>query len=196
MNRVAASNIIKKEFTGNNAFEVIEGIISPALKSIGQKWEKGDVSLSEEYMASKIAEGIVDSLLPPEDMERKTKPIIAITTLGDEHMLGKRIVIASLRASGYTILDYGTSAPDVVTRKVKEDNVQILMASTLMLNFAMEVKRLRQMFTDEGLKTKIIVGGAPFHFDANLWKEIGADAMAKDAAEALDKVKEVMEMAV
>jgi len=31
----------------------------------------------------------------------------------------------------------------------------------------------------------VIVGGAPFRFDPQLWKEIGADAMAYSAADAI-----------
>jgi methanogenic corrinoid protein MtbC1 len=66
------------------------------------------------------------------------------------------------------------------------------MASTLMLNLAFEVKKLRSIFEREGIKTKIIVGGAPFLFDSDLWKEVGADAMAVDAMESVDKIHEVL----
>jgi methanogenic corrinoid protein MtbC1 len=192
LNRVAANNIIRKEFTGDNAFEVIDEIISPALENIGDKWACGDISLSEEYMASKICEEIVARMLPPESPQWKRMPVIAITTLGDEHMLGKRIVISILRASGFNVFDYGSISPAMIAGKVKEDGVQILMASTLMLNFAMEVKKLRNIFTEEGITTKIIVGGAPFLFDNELWKEVGADAMAADATQALSRINAVL----
>ncbi len=39
---------------------------------------------------------------------------------------------------------------------------------------------------------KIVVGGAPFRFDDQLWREVGADAMCRTASEAVDVIHEVM----
>lgn len=36
-------------------------------------------------------------------------------------------------------------------------------------------------------------GGAPFLFDENLWREVGADAMGRNAAEAVTLVSEWMQ---
>ncbi len=107
-------------------------------------------------------------------------------------MLGKRVVTSFLKASGFNIYDYGNMGVEKVARKVKEDGIEVLMASTLMLNFAFEVQKLRSIIDREGIKTKIIVGGAPFLFDQNLWKEVGADAMAVDAMESVNKIYDVL----
>lgn len=192
MNRVAAKNMILSEFNGNNAFELINEIISPALQNIGESWSNGDIALSQEYMASKMCEEIVESLLPAESPVRKDIPSIGITTLGDEHMLGKRIVTSFLKANGFNIHDYGDMGVEMVLRKIWDDGIEVLMVSTLMLNLALEVKKLREMLDRENIGTKIIVGGAPFLFDRDLWKEVGADAMAVDAMESVEKIREVM----
>ncbi|WMW21127.1 cobalamin-dependent protein [Methanolobus mangrovi] len=192
LNRVAATTMIINEFTGDNAFELINEVISPALENIGRMWASGEIALSQEYMASKICEEIVETILPAESPARKDMPVIGITTLGDEHMLGKRIVCSFLRARGFNIHDYGDMGPEKISQKVKEDGIEVLMASTLMLNIAYEVKKLRLIFEREGIKTRIIVGGAPFLFDRNLWKEVGADAMAVDAMESIGRIYEVL----
>ena len=186
--------MIINEFTGDNAFELINEVISPALETIGSMWTSGEIALSQEYMASKICEEIVETILPAESTSRMDMPVIGITTLGDEHFLGKRIVCSFLRARGFNIHDYGDMGPEKVSQKVKEDDIEVLMASTLMLNIAMEVKKLRSIFDREGIQTRIIVGGAPFLFDRDLWKEVGADAMAIDAMESVNKVYEVLEV--
>ncbi|WP_094228104.1 cobalamin B12-binding domain-containing protein [Methanolobus psychrotolerans] len=192
LNRVAAKNLITSKFTGDNAFELINEIIAPALESIGDMWSLGQIALSQEYMASKICEEIVEMILPAESPYRKNMPAIGITTLGDEHMLGKRIVTSYLKANGFNVYDYGDMGPDKIGMKVKDDGIEVLMASTLMLNLAFEVKKLRLIFDREGIKTKIIVGGAPFLFDRDLWKEVGADAMAVDAMESVNKIYDVL----
>lgn len=192
LNRVAVKNIIAGEFNGNNAFELINEIISPALERIGVKWERGEVALSQEYMASKICEEMVETILPASAPGRKNMPMIGITTLGDEHMFGKRIVSSFIKASGFNLYDYGDMGPEALVQKVKDDDIEVLMVSTLMLNLAYDVKKLRENFDSENIDTKIIVGGSPFMFDRNLWKEVGAHGMAVDATESIAKIHEVL----
>ena len=40
-------------------------------------------------------------------------------------------------------------------------------------------------FKEAGVVVRVIVGGAPFLFDDKLWREVGADAMGRNAAEAV-----------
>lgn len=192
LNSVAAQNMIFRAFTEDNAFEIVNDIIAPVLEKIGDMWVCGDIALSQEYMAGKICEEIVEKLLPSESPSRMSTPVIGITTLGDEHMLGKRIVTSFIRASGFNIHDYGDMGPENVAMKVKEEGVEVLMVSTLMLNLAYEVKKLREIFDRENISARIIVGGAPFLFDRDLWKEVGADAMAVDAMESIGKIQDVL----
>ena len=61
----------------------------------------------------------------------------------------------------------------------------MLLISTLMLNSALHIKDAIALIRESALRTKIVVGGAPFRVDSELYSEIGADAMAKDASEAV-----------
>lgn len=194
LNKVAADRLIQNEFTGDNAFQLIQQIIMPALESMGLGWEAGTITLSQEYMASNICEEIVNSILPPESSKRKNIPVLGVATLGDQHMLGKQIVVSCLKASGFNIFDYGAMPVDELVTNVVKDGIEVLLVSTLMLNFAYEVKNLRDRFNEGDVGINIIVGGAPFLFDTELWKQVGADAMAVDATEALSKVYELMEL--
>lgn len=191
LNKVAATRLIQDEFTGDNAFQLIQQIMMPALENIGRGWEAGSIALSQEYMASNICEEIVNSILPPESPKRRDMPVLGVATLGDQHMLGKQIVASCLKASGFSIFDYGTMPVGELSTNVVKDAIEVLLVSTLMLNFAYEVKSLRNCFNETGISTNIIVGGAPFLFDDKLWKQVGADAMALDATEALSKVYEL-----
>ena len=68
-------------------------------------------------------------------------------------------------------------------RQVDRHQVRILLLSVLMLPSALHVKELAVKLKEQGVK--LVVGGAPFRFDENLWKEVGADATGKNPAEAL-----------
>ncbi|BCB26893.1 hypothetical protein SKTS_17790 [Sulfurimicrobium lacus] len=173
--------------------EVAEGVIVPALEQLGAAWEAGTVALSQIYMSSRICEEMIERVLPPMAPERKGQPRQAIVVLSDYHMLGKRIVLAVMRASGFDILDYGRMNVGELVERVQSDNVKILLVSVLMLPAALKVKALRAALDAKGIEIRIAVGGAPFLFDPELWREVGADVMGRTAADAVAIVRRWME---
>ena len=54
-----------------------------------------------------------------------------------------------------------------------------------MLPSALQVREVRAGLWAAGANVRLIVGGAPFRLDAHLWQEVGADAMGRNAAEAV-----------
>jgi len=184
MDRVGAGEIAAEASAGGLAF--IEAAVVPALERMGADWDQGKVALSQIYMGGRIAEQVVDQILPPSAPQRRHQPVMAIAVLEDYHLLGKRIVYAALRASGFELLDFGAGlTPEVLVRKTVAAHTRILLISTLMLPSALRVREVRRLLDDEGASPKIVVGGAPYRFDSRLWKDVGADAVGAGAAEAV-----------
>jgi len=193
VNRIGIRDIIDEHYDGKNPFQFIEKYVVPAAEIIGEGWTKGVVALSQVYLSARIIEELVDEILPPGSPDRIGQPRMAIAVLEDYHLLGKRIVYSMLRASGYAIRDYGRMTVSETLERVKADGIEILFISTLMLRSALRIKDLRREMNRSGLKTRMIVGGAPFRFDEQLWREVGADATAKDAAGALTVLNQMQE---
>jgi methanogenic corrinoid protein MtbC1 len=160
-----------------------------ALQLIGQGWESGQYALSQVYLSGRICEGILDRILP-EKINTKTPVPIAIATLADHHLLGKRIVRSFFKAAGIDILDlgHGMDAP-ALFKMVQEADIKILLISVLMYNSALHIKELRLLLDAERPGTKLLVGGAPFYFDTALATNVGADAMAYHPAQGIEIVR-------
>lgn len=189
LNKMAAKNLITEIAKTKGAMQCIETIVVPVMERIGSQWESGNVALSQLYMSGRICEEIVDAILPQFDPARKRQPNMAIVVFNDYHFLGKRIVYTMLRASGFELQDYGQITDiEVLSARVKVDDIKVLLISVLMLNSALRIKNLIEKLRITNPDTKIVVGGAPFRFDEKLWREIGADAMGKNAAEAVEIV--------
>jgi methanogenic corrinoid protein MtbC1 len=169
----------------DGAMQAIEELMVPALIQLGQEWDSGQIALSQIYMSSRICEDIVERLLPATATARKSHPRLAIAVLSDYHTLGKRIVLSVVRASGFEVLDYGRMDVEPLVDRVLADQVEILLISVLMLPAALKVKSVRTALDARGAKIKIAVGGAPFLFDPELWREVGADALGHNAADAV-----------
>jgi trimethylamine corrinoid protein len=190
LDRLKAQAVLHQSTTNLETMQRIEWVIVPALERIGEGWEAGTVALSQIYMSGRLCVELVDEILPPSDPRRKNQPKMAIAVLEDHHALGKRIVYAALRAAGYELADYGQGigVEDLVAR-VLRDQVRFLLISTLMLRSALQIKTVVTQLRTAGANTRVIVGGAPFLFDADLWRSIGAEAMGRNASEAIQIVR-------
>ena len=171
-------------------FSQVEEMICEALQVIGEKWEKGTASLAQVYMSGVICEELVDSYLPRMGTTLKATPKIAIAVLLDHHALGKRIVISIVRANGYEILDLGKGLNvDELVQLTVDAGVDILLISTLMLPSAMKVKKVKEKLLEQHCHARIIVGGAPFRLDPELWRRVGADGCCKNAVDVMRYIK-------
>ncbi len=184
--------LLSNNETEGNIAKAAGNLISYTLLRIGNLWENGTLSLSQVYMSGVICEKILDKILPPKSTTRRDQPKMAIAVLEDYHLLGKRIIYSTLRASGYELEDLGGGLTvQNLVEIVKKDKIKILLLSVLMLPSALRVKELKQELKD--IDVKIVVGGAPFRLDSQLWTEVNADYCGNDSSDALEIVNKIME---
>jgi len=185
VDRRAAQRIFERARAEATVIDVVEGLIVPALETVGDDWQQGAASLSQVYMGARICHTLVESAMLPQEAVRDVQPRLAVAVLGDGHSLGKQLVLLSLRSGGYRVLDLGAQrTPEELVAACVEHDIQILFISVLMLPAALRVAELRAALADAGRLTKLVVGGAPFRFDANLWREVGADSFGYSASHA------------
>jgi len=189
LDRPRIESLFQHAVVRTNPMQAVEELMVPALIQLGNEWNAGKIALSQIYMSSRICEDIVERILPATATVRKDHPRQAIVVLSDYHSLGKRIVLSVMRASGFDVLDYGRMDVDELVERVLADNVKILLISVLMLPSALKVKAVRAALDARGSRVRIAVGGAPFLFDPELWQEVEADAMGRNAADAVTIVQ-------
>jgi methanogenic corrinoid protein MtbC1 len=192
LDRVHANALFQQALTAMTPIEAVEQLVVPALEQIGAAWHSGHLALSQVYMSGRFCESLVDSVLPPSDPDRKHQPRSAIVVLSDYHDLGKRIVYSVMRASGFELFDFGRLDVNELVDRTIADKIRVLLISVLILPSALKVKQVCKQLRDRGSDVKIVVGGAPFLFDAQLWQEVGADVMGRSAAEAVTIVGRLM----
>lgn len=188
---------------GMSAEEIVFKVVIPAVEEMMSLIVKDpDANLAQHFMTAQIAAEVTEKMLllfksPPESIGC----IVMGTAAGDLHSLGKRIVMGCLKALMVEVIDLGVnvSAQKFVDAAI-EHNAQVIGISAMMVHTAMGehgCSEVRQLLHERGLedKIKIIVGGAPYRFDDNLYKNVGADAWAADGVSAakviVDLIKEV-----
>ena len=192
LDRVTAGALLREELKAFSPMEKVERIIVPALERIGSAWHQGRLALSQVYMSGRICEELVDSILPDDSNVRKDQPKIAVAVLQDHHMLGKVLVYSALRTAGFALQDLGRQEVGALIQRVAEGDIKILFISTLMLPSALRVADVKRGLAGRGLQVKIVVGGAPFRLDPDLWRDVGADAMGATASEAVTELNKMI----
>jgi methanogenic corrinoid protein MtbC1 len=183
MDRGEARRLFLRGVEAEGALPFLENLVGLVLDRIGAAWEAGHLALSQVYMAGRICEELALGVLPEKDPERSQDPRLALAVFEDRHLLGKRMVHAVLRNEGYAVADWGLSDMTTLLRKLREEPVDILLLSCLMLNSALRIGALAKAMRTEGLHARLVVGGAPFRMDPGLWREVGADASGGAASE-------------
>ena len=200
-NRDRALKIVEEALqSGVCAEDIVFKIVIPTVERMVVKLiEQDEITLSQHYIASKVAEEVTDKMIPLFEKSPRGKGKIVIgSSSGDFHGLGKKIVSGCLLAYMYEVHDVGLNVkPEKFIEKAIEIDANIIGISSMMLHTAKSSRgalAVRQLLQEEGLEDqiKIVVGGAPYCFNENLCKEVKADGWAKNGIEAVHMIENLI----
>jgi methanogenic corrinoid protein MtbC1 len=114
---------------------------------IGERFQKGEIFLSEMIMAAEIFKGVMNSIKPhlKTSVTANLGKIVIGTVEGDVHDIGKNIVTALLEAEGFEVIDLGVDVPpERFVEALKEYEPDIVGMSGL-LTIAIESQKKQLM---------------------------------------------------
>jgi MerR family transcriptional regulator, light-induced transcriptional regulator len=85
-------------------FEVVRNVLSPALREVGERWHRGEISIAQEHIASNCARRQLAALLHTFNSIAKGPAVVFATLSGERHELGILMyaaLAASLRLRAY-----------------------------------------------------------------------------------------------
>lgn len=163
-------------------------ILQPCLYEIGMRWEKAEISVAQEHLASAIVTRVMASLnlLAHPAAERRGR---AVVTAGpnEYHEIGALMVSDVLENDGWEVNYLGANVPpEELLAHLRQFRPEMLAISvTIPFNLGDLRGLVQTIRQDQDLKeTKILAGGRVFLENPELWQEIGADGFAANAQEA------------
>ncbi|MBU2534866.1 MAG: corrinoid protein [Chloroflexota bacterium] len=174
------------------AKEILDKGLLPAMNRVGSDFESGEIFLPELLMAGdamKTSIGLLRPELSSQGAAYAGKYAIG-TVEGDLHDIGKNIVVLMLEGNGWEVTDLGIDiTPDRFCEEIRKGNYDILGLSALLTFTMPKMPETINILKEAGLrdKVKVMVGGAPLN--QAFADQIGADAFARDAVEAVTKAK-------
>jgi len=151
---------------GEFPLELINEVLNPALKEVGEKFDQGDIYLPELILAAEAMQAAVDLLKPQlearEEQIHVQGRVVMATVQGDIHDIGKNIVVALLRANGFIVLDLGKDVPaSEILTKAEEFNADIIGLSALLSTTLPYCRDILRLLEEKGLRDKyrVFIGG-------------------------------------
>ena len=187
--------------TGADPKWVLEEGMAVAMFDLGEMWKRGEVFLPEVVASAEVfkrCNAIIEPiLLAQQDPDAEANVLVLMCTVkGDLHDLGKNMVGAMLRTSGFDVHDMGKDvSADRIIEAIEELNPQILGMSALLTTTVPYQETVIKRLVAAGLrdKIKVMVGGAPVTPE---WADkIGADGYANNAPEAVEIAKKLLGVA-
>jgi methanogenic corrinoid protein MtbC1 len=98
--------------SGADPGDVLVELLSPALRSIGDRWAAGELSIADEHRASAVASRVIGRLGPRFSRPgRRRGTIVLGSVAGDRHVLPTAIMGDLLRGAGFDVIDLGADTP-------------------------------------------------------------------------------------
>jgi len=190
-------NLVNKELDKKTLpGDIIDNILIPAINEVGRLFDSQKYFLPQLIAgaeAMKLAIDYLEPMLTKENGSAKNKGTVIIATVsGDIHDIGKNLVALMLKNYGYRVIDLGKDVPtESIIKEAKKESADIIALSALMTTTMVEMENVIKKAKEEGLKAKIIVGGAVI--TEQYAREIGADGYAPDAGTAPELIKSLLE---
>lgn len=188
--KVLTQEILNK---GVSPHDVIEKGLMEGMNLVGDKFENREYFLPDLLVAAEAVKRATEIIKPHLKGEKGKGTVVIGTVSGDIHDLGKNLVVSTLEASGFKVVDLGVDVPaERFVNAVKEEKANIVAISALITTTMLGMKDIIEAMVKDGIRkeVKIMVGGAPL--DEEFARKIGADRYARSSRDATRKAVELV----
>jgi len=168
-------SLLKIYDTFSNSFGIVEfyeKILNHAMYQIGDLWEKKQLPIATEHIASNVAHSFVKILNEKLVKPASKQKILICTPPGESHNLGCNILESYLSLRGFNVFNISPSAPtDAIIRFIKENSPDAILVSITLEDNIQYAKKLIIKIREK-FKAPIFVGG----YALACKKDLGFDA--------------------
>lgn len=175
--------------TGVSVAEIYLDVITPVLYELGRLWHLNQISVGHEHYCTAIAQMVMAQLFPSIfEGNREAGRLVSACVAGELHEIGARMVSDLFELNGWDTVFLGADVPkeSVIDTVIQHDADILAISVTLACNLGYVSELIESIrTTPDCAGVRILVGGAAFNVDDNLWQRLGADGWAPEAQTAM-----------
>jgi excisionase family DNA binding protein len=180
------NEMIGEYLQGKSLTEIFDDSICPAMRLIGELWSKGELTVSQEHLATRTAYNSIYKLrssLPVPEMTDKLAVCCAIE--GDSHELPAHLAQIIIENEGWEVLNFGANTPfKCLAKEIFQHSPKMICISAALITDVEQIPRDYKCFVKriDKLGIPIILGGRALkeelmreNFPADFYAESFAD---------------------
>ena len=180
----AAAILVRLHLNGSSVADLADQLLCPVMRTIGDLWQTGELSVAEEHFATQTAlEALYTLRISLQTEKPSGRSAICCSIEGDFHELPVNLAAQSLEASGWRVFNLSTSTPLYsLAEAVKRFKPRLVcVASTILLT---GLDRAVRDYTElrkacERCGTSIVLGGRGFA-SQELYQRFSPDLYAEN----------------
>lgn len=168
---------------GRSPSAVLLGLLVPAMRAIGDGWERGDLSVGQEHRATAVATRVLAAMQPAFSRPgRRRGSVLLACVAGEQHALPQAVVATLVRGAGYEVVDLGADTPVSAVVELASSTPRLVTVglSTSTRRTAPAARRTVRGLREAGCPVPVLVGGVAVT-ERQHAVDLGADDWAADA---------------
>jgi len=190
--KTAMSLVTDSMNNGSTLTQVSVQMVQPALYQIGHLWQKNQITVSQEHLATAISQNVLASAY----MQAHFAPAVGKTAMfacveGNHHSLGLRMLSDSFETAGWDVLYLGANLPMLdLVHQVDSKRPDLLALSVSLPNHIATARMTIELLHAEmgSACPEIWIGGLTTLPNQQIWRITQADGWAADALHALEQL--------
>jgi methanogenic corrinoid protein MtbC1 len=197
----AVAVVVDAADAGTDLALILTDVLEAAQVEIGRLWEAGEVSVAQEHFCTAVTQLAMAELYPylfTGAAASRMHSVVAVQAPGSLHEVVLRMVVDLLENHGWTTTYLGAEPdPPRVVAALLDRGADVLAISASMATQVGAVAALVRAVRGDPrtARVRILVGGRPFQVAPALAEDVGADAVARDARDAVARCREWAEVA-
>jgi MerR family transcriptional regulator, light-induced transcriptional regulator len=193
--RRAAIDLVLRAADEHPVEDIYTGLLQEAQYEVGRLWEANEISVAQEHYSTAVTQLIMSLLYPRICETPKTRgAFIGVCAEGELHEVGLRMVCDLFELRGWKSFYLGSSMPPAdLLRFIEEKRPDVIGISAIYDGNVESARQLiAQLRSTVPRAGTILAGGRPFSRYPELWREIGADGTAADAAASVEVAESLL----
>lgn len=111
LDRSAMEQTLRRFALGFGSAALVDAVIGPLLREVGERWHAGALSPAHEHLASKAVAGVLGWTLDAFSAGPRAPRMIVTTPAGEHHELGALLAAAAAAEEGWRVVYLGGDLP-------------------------------------------------------------------------------------
>lgn len=178
-----AEQILSRAALSTEPREFLEGVVSPILVEIGDRWERGELRIAHEHACSAVLRGLLLSLMRLYPSSEARQRVVVATPAREDHELGALMVAVLAAMHGWNVLYLGPNLPaGEIVYAVTRIKAELLMLSITNLKPEDSEREIAAIENALPSNVRIVIGGRAARTFPRSRAEVGQDIAIAEAA--------------